>query len=125
MLPTRRQKAILEAIKDLMAESGRPPTLSEIARLLDSFTEKELHKSKQMARGRIQLRMEDTRSVAGWLGSQELLLNEILTMDDVCTRIDAVTRDDVVRVGRALLQPSVASLAAVGPFDSHVFAGLL
>ncbi len=100
-------------------------TLAEIARLLDTFSEKELHKSKQMARGRIQLRMEDTRSVAGWLGSQELLLNEILTMDDVCARIDTVTCDDVVRVGRALLQPSMASLAAVGPFKSDLFAGLL
>ncbi len=32
MHPTRRQKEILDAIKDLMAETGRAPTLAEIAR---------------------------------------------------------------------------------------------
>ena len=85
----------------------------------------ELHKGKEMARGHIQLRMEDTRSVAGWLGSQELLLGEILTVDEVVARIDAVTRDDVLRVGREHLQPALATLAAVGPFDgAGTFDGL-
>lgn len=32
MLPTRRQKAVLDAIQEHIAESGRPPTLQEIAR---------------------------------------------------------------------------------------------
>jgi repressor LexA len=31
MLPTRRQKAVLEAIQDHIAETGQPPTLQEIA----------------------------------------------------------------------------------------------
>ena len=101
-------------------------TLSEIEKLLDDLPEKELDKGKQMARGRIQLRMEDTRSVAGWIGSQELLLGEILTVDEVVSRIDAVTRDDLVRVGRELLQPQRAALAVVGPYaDSAPFEGLI
>ena len=41
-------------------------------------------------------------------------------------RIDAVTRDDLARVGAELLRPSAAAIAAVGPFeDDQVFAGLL
>ena len=101
-------------------------TLHEIERLLKALPEKELAKGKQMARGRMQLRMEDTRSVAGWIGSQELLLGEVLTVDDVVARIDAVTHDDVVRIGRQLLRPELAVLAAVGPFeDDQVFGGLL
>lgn len=100
--------------------------LSETAALLRSLPESELEKGKQMARGRIQLRMEDTRSVAGWLGSQELLLNRILTVDDVVARIDAVTRDDVLRVAGDLLRPERATIAAVGPFDgTAVFDGLV
>jgi predicted Zn-dependent peptidase len=79
-----------------------------------------------MAKGRIQLRMEDTRSVAGWLGSQELLLGHILTVDDVVERLDRVTMDDVLRVGREILQPGRATLAAVGPFpDQACFEGLI
>jgi predicted Zn-dependent peptidase len=101
-------------------------SLEQIAAALSDLPDTELHKAKQMARGRIQLRMEDTRSVAGWLGSQELLLDEILTVDEVVARIDAITHDDILRVGRALLQPGLATLAAVGPFeDDQVFAGLL
>lgn len=101
-------------------------SLAEVAGLLRSLPEPELAKGKQMARGRLQLRMEDTRSVAGWLGSQELLLGEVKTVDEVVELIDAVTHDDVMRVARELLDPSRATIAAVGPFeDDAVFAGLI
>jgi hypothetical protein len=44
----------------------------------------------------------------------------------VVERIDAVTRDDVLRIGREILEPSHAALAAVGPFeDSATFEGLI
>jgi predicted Zn-dependent peptidase len=100
--------------------------LEEMAKLVKDLPESELEKGKSMARGRIQLRMEDTRSVAGWLGSQELLLGRILTVDEVVQRIDAVTIDDVRRVTREVLDPAKANLAAVGPFeDDSVFAGLI
>ena len=101
-------------------------TLAEVDKLLDNLPDKELRKGKQMARGRIQLRMEDTRSVAGWIGSQELLLGEILSIDEVVRRIDAVTHDDLVRVGKELLQPQRAALAVVGPYaDPARFEGLI
>ncbi|HXU24328.1 MAG TPA: pitrilysin family protein [Tepidiformaceae bacterium] len=100
--------------------------LEEVARMLKCIPDSELAKGKSMARGRIQLRMEDTRSVAGWLGGQELLLGEILTVDESVQRIDAVTMDDVIRVGRDLLRPENATLAAVGPFaDEAIFTGLI
>jgi predicted Zn-dependent peptidase len=100
--------------------------LEETARMLEDVPKAEFEKAKSMARGRIQLRMEDTRSVAGWLGSQELLTDRILDVDEVVARIDAVTLDDVMRVGRDLLRPECAALAAVGPFeDDSTFAGLL
>ena len=98
----------------------------EVEKLLDCLPDAEFEKGKSMARGRIQLRMEDTRSLAGWLGSQELLLGEILTVDEVVARINAVTRDDVLRVGHDLLRRELATIAAVGPFQSDTpFQGLL
>ncbi len=79
-----------------------------------------------MAKGRIQLRMEDTRSVAGWLGSQELLLGKILTVDEVVREIDRIQEDDILRVARDILHREKAVIAAVGPFeDDHVFTGLI
>ena len=100
--------------------------LEQVAALAPELPADEIAKAKQMARGRIQLRMEDTRSVAGWQGSQELLLAEVLTVDEVVERIDAVTPDDMHRVIREHLQPQKAVLAAVGPFeDDATFAGLI
>jgi len=100
--------------------------LHEVAGLLKSLPGEELAKSKQMARGRLQLRMEDTRSVAGWLGSQELLLGELKTVDEVAELIEAVTHDDIMRVALEILPPSRAVIAAVGPFeDDAVFEGLI
>lgn len=67
--------------------------MAEIEKLFTTITTAEFAKAKQMARGRMQLRMEDTRAVAGWIGSQELLLDEIKTVDEIVERIDAVTQE--------------------------------
>ncbi len=100
--------------------------LAEAEKLVRCLPAEELEKGKSMARGRIQLRMEDTRSVAGWLGSQELLLGQILTVDDVVEQINNVSMDDFMRVAKTILDPGRAVLAAVGPFeDESTFAGLI
>jgi len=93
--------------------------LEQTALLLRGLPEAELAKAKEMAKGRIQLRMEDTRSVAGWLGSQELLLGRVQSVDEVVEQIDAVTHDQVMAVGERVLSPSKANLAVVGPFESE------
>lgn len=100
-------------------------TLEEAAKLLAGISPAELQKAKEMAKGRIQLRMEDTRAVAGWLGSQELLRGRILTVDEAVARFDAVTADEVLDAGRRVLDPAQAVLAAVGPLDEGTFAGIL
>ena len=92
--------------------------LEENRKLLAGIPAAELAKAREMAKGRIQLRMEDTRSVAGWLGSQELLLGRIETVDEVVARIDAVTMDELMDVAHRVLAPEQATLALVGPFES-------
>jgi predicted Zn-dependent peptidase len=84
---------------------------------LEGIPASELQKARAMARGRLQLRMEDTRAVAGWWGSQLLLLEQPLSVDEAVARIDAITVDDLVRVARQMLVRSRARLAVVGPFD--------
>ncbi len=92
--------------------------LAENEKLLKGIPDVELAKAKAMAKGRIQLRMEDTRAVAGWLGSQELLLGRIQTVDEVVDCIEAVTIDDVMAAAKRILAPGNATLALVGPFPS-------
>ena len=100
--------------------------IEEVAKLLKGLPEEELRKGKSMAQGRVQLRMEDTRSVAGWIGSQELLLDRVHSVDEIVAEFERVTLDDLLRIGRELLTPEKASLAVVGPYDDPaLFAGLL
>jgi predicted Zn-dependent peptidase len=117
---------IFAACEPRKARTTAEACLEETARMLETLTPEELQKGIRMAAGRIQLRMEDTRSVAGWLGSQELLLSEILTVDQVVEKIESVDMDSLVRVGRDILVPEKASIAAVGPFeDDSAFTGLI
>jgi predicted Zn-dependent peptidase len=93
--------------------------MSELRRLRDGVPEEELHKARELAKGRMLLRMEDTRSVSGWLGGQEVLSREIRTPDDVVARIDAVTPADLSRVVDTVLRPESLNLAVVGPHRSE------
>ena len=67
------------------------------------------------------MRMEDSRAVAAWLGTQELLLGDIATVDDVVARIDAVTSEDVARVAKRVLNEDNLRLAMVGPQRSETY----
>ena len=79
----------------------------------------ELDRARAYTRGRLELRMEDSGAVAGWIGTGETLLPRILTVDEVIERLEAVTIDDLLRVAQRLLAPSEARLAVLGPFRSR------
>jgi predicted Zn-dependent peptidase len=63
--------------------------------------------------------MEDTAAVAAWLGTGESLLPRILTVEEVIERLDAVTPEDLLRVGRRCVRPDQVRLAVLGPFRSR------
>jgi predicted Zn-dependent peptidase len=91
--------------------------LNELARLKEPVPEAELKKAKELFKGRILLRMEDSRSVAGWLGSQDILTGEILTVDEVIKIIEAITTDDLRQIANDLFIGEKLRLAAVGPIN--------
>lgn len=93
--------------------------LAEIDRLKESIPEEELHKAKEMTKGRLLLRTEDSRSMAGWVGAQELLTQRVNTLDQVVEIIDALTPETLQRVAREVLATERLSLAVVGPFRSQ------
>jgi len=99
--------------------------LEELTGLLGDMPEAELHKAKELSKGRLMLRMEDTRSVAGWMGGQELLEGRILTVDDVVSLLDDIGPGDLLRVARGLVVPSRLNLAVVGPVGEEDVAKLL
>jgi predicted Zn-dependent peptidase len=91
--------------------------IEELAKLKESIPETELNKAKELFKGRIMLRMEDSRSVSGWLGSQEILTGEILTVDEVIAIVDAITAGELKLLAEKLLAGDKLRLAAVGPLD--------
>lgn len=84
----------------------------------------ELRKAKEFSKGRTLLRMEDTRSVAGWLGGQEAVSSKILTVDEVISRMEAVTSEDICKVANELFKPELLQMAAVGPLSEEDISGL-
>ena len=78
-------------------------------------SEQELNKAREYSKGRLLLRMEDTRAVASWLGAQELLQNNVLTPDEVVSALDAVEPSDIARVASSFLSDEKMRLAVVGP----------
>lgn len=101
--------------------------VSELERMRDNGpTMEELTKARELSKGRMMLRMEDTRSVSGWIGAQELLLGHVRTVDDAIAEMDGVTIEDLQRVAGEMLDPRRAYLAVVGPYKSdRKFAPLL
>jgi predicted Zn-dependent peptidase len=90
---------------------------SELDRLRVTLVpESELVKAKEYIKGRILLRMEDSRAVSSWIGGQELLRGEIRSVDEVVEAIEKVTAEDLQRVAGDILRDDRANLAVVGPY---------
>ncbi len=92
-----------------------PAILEQVADVRDSVSEEEIERAKRLVAGRLMLRMEDTRAVSAWMGSQEMLRREILDVDDVVEKIDAVTRSDIRRVAARHMVTDRLNMAVVGP----------
>ena len=92
--------------------------LDQLLHLRTGIPEEELSRARELIKGRMLLRMEDTRAVSSWIGSQELLTGTVKTVDEVVEQIDAITAEEVQRVACTLIKPERLNLAVVGPFRS-------
>jgi predicted Zn-dependent peptidase len=90
--------------------------LREIARLREEpVADRELERVRDFAKGRLELRLEDTRGVSAWLAGQELFLGRVRTVEEVTAIIDGIGSADIQRVAREYLRPELAYVAAIGP----------
>jgi predicted Zn-dependent peptidase len=81
----------------------------------ERVSEAELTKAKEMTKGQLMLRLEDSRNVAAWLGAQEITRASILTVDEVVEKVDAVTASGVKKLASQLIDRDKMRLAVVGP----------
>ncbi|MBD8869098.1 insulinase family protein [Nocardioides sp. MJB4] len=88
---------------------------AELARIArDGIDAEELARGKGQLRGGLVLGLEDSGSRMARLGKAELVHDELLGIDEVLARIEAVTLDDVRSLAAELFaQPEI--LAVVGP----------
>ncbi|MGI8680536.1 MAG: M16 family metallopeptidase [Mycobacteriales bacterium] len=85
------------------------------------ITAAELDRGKGQLRGGLVLGLEDTGSRMSRLGKSELSYGELLSVDEVLGRIEAVTLDDIRALAADVLGGPLA-LAVIGPFDDHDFS---
>jgi predicted Zn-dependent peptidase len=89
--------------------------LEQLSSLKKGITPDELTRAQELLKGRLELRLEDSKNMALWLGSQELQTHRIFEINDVTNIIDAITIDDLEQVAKNLLSSDSISLAIVGP----------
>ncbi len=93
--------------------------LRELATLRDEVVApEEVAKAKAYISGGLELRMEETRHLASWIGGQEALHERVLTLDEALAAIQHVTAADLGRIAAALFREDALRLAVVAPARS-------
>jgi predicted Zn-dependent peptidase len=100
-------------------------TRDELARVaVHGLTDTEVARGKGMLKGSLVLGLEDTGSRMSRLGKGELLYGDVLTVDQVLAKVDAVSPDDVRAVAAEVLANPL-SLAVIGAFEDHDFTAVV
>ncbi len=94
----------LEVIRTELRRIGEDPVPAE-----------ELRRAKDHLKGRLVLGLESPATRMNRIGRNVVTGSEMLTIDEIIARVEAVTADDVLELARAFWQPESLSLVAIGP----------
>ena len=90
--------------------------LAELTRMTDEpVPADELAKAKAYLSGGLELRMDDTRHLASWVGGQEALHDRVFTLDEALEAVAAVRSDDIRRLADELFREDRLRMAVVAP----------
>jgi predicted Zn-dependent peptidase len=90
--------------------------LADLVRLAeDPVPDDELAKAKAYLSGGLELRMDDTRHLASWIGGQEALHDRVYTLDDALEAVEAVRPEEILRLAASLFREDVLRMAVVAP----------
>ena len=101
--------------------------LAELSRLRDEpVAAAELERARNYMLGRLELRLEESRSMASFLGSQEALHERVMTMDEVMDALRAVTPNHIQTLAGQLFRDETLCAAVIGPnLESRSLEGAL
>ena len=95
---------------------------SEIHSILnEGVSPAELQRAKGHVRGALVLSAEDPGSRMNRLGKQQLTTGEILSIDEMIEKFDAIELDDLARVAQTVFGSEAFRVTVVGPFDEDAF----
>ncbi len=80
---------------------------------------KELARAKDYLRGKTLLSLESSNNIAQFFGLRQLLREEMLSVEEVLQKFDAVTIGDLKRVAKAIIRPNELRLAIIGDFKNE------
>jgi predicted Zn-dependent peptidase len=90
--------------------------LAELTRLADEpVPDDEMAKAKAYLSGGLELRMDDTRHLASWIGGQEALHDRVYTLDDALAAVEGVQPEDIRRLADELFRDDRLRMAVVAP----------
>ncbi|GGP11403.1 insulinase family protein [Nonomuraea glycinis] len=94
----------------------------EVARVVsDGLADDEIVRGKGQMRGGLVLGLEDTGSRMSRIGKNELVYDELLSVDQVLARIESVTPDEIAEVAVDVLSRPL-TLAVIGPYGDKDFS---
>ena len=92
----------------------------EMSKMVKSgVTARELEDAKSAIKGKIVLQLEESNDLAAWFAKQELFQGKMETPEERFRKLERVTREDVLRVARQVIQPKKMSAAVIGPFKEE------
>lgn len=92
-------------------------TLDEVEKMkAELVDEAELSRAKESLKGSLMLSLESTGSRMSILARSEIYHGRQITLDELISKIDAVTADDLRSMANELFRPRLMSMAAIGPF---------
>lgn len=106
-------KRIVEAIEVIVAEYAK------VGAGKMELSDTELTKAKEFLKGHLVLELEDSRSVSGFYAHQELMEEYIENPDELITKIDKITAEEVEAVGKEFFINNGLNLAMIGNFEDR------
>jgi predicted Zn-dependent peptidase len=93
-----------------------PVICDEIMKLERGVSEQELTRAKNQIKASLLMTRESSAGIAEWIGRHLLCYGRYKPASEIVALIDAVTADDIARIGRTLVQKRKGlTLATLGP----------
>jgi predicted Zn-dependent peptidase len=108
--------AISAGVSPEKAEEAGKVILEEVFKLVDELVpEEELTRARDFTVGNLRLSLETTFALTAWTGEELVTMGHIEEVDEVVSKLSAVTADDVRRVARRFFRRDNVAMSLVGP----------